>query len=114
VLELRQQHRLRVVRRGAPVALIAVAAAALLALPAGARASLHDCDIQATNTATISSSRDMSCETAAREMRRYRGNISTTFRTPGGFRCGRVSGGELSGQWRCVKGHQAFRFEFAD
>jgi hypothetical protein len=114
VLELRQQHRLRMTRGRTPLALIALAAAALLALPAGARASLHDCDVQATNTATISSSRDMSCETAAREMRRYRGNISTTFRTPGRFRCGRVSGGELSGQWRCVKGHKAFRFEFAD
>jgi hypothetical protein len=101
-------------RGRAPLALIAVAAAALLTLPAGARASLRDCDIQATNTTKISSARDMSCETAAREMRRYGGNISATFRTPGGFRCRQVSGGELGGQWRCVKGHKAFRFEFAD
>jgi hypothetical protein len=103
-----------IARQSAPVTLIAVAAAAILALPAGASASLHECDIQATNTTMISSARDMSCQTAARETRRYRGNISTTFRTPGGFRCGRVSGGELGGQWRCTKGHQAFRFEFAD
>jgi hypothetical protein len=96
------------------LSLIAALAAALLIVPATARASLHDCDLQATNTATISSSRDMSCATAAREMKRYRGNISTTFKTPGGFSCTRVSGGELSGQWRCVKGHKAFRFEFAD
>src|SRR3954451_243073 len=89
-------------------------ALALVAVPTVAEASLHDCDLQATNTATISSSRDMSCATAAREMKRYRGNISTTFKTPGGFSCTRVSGGELSGQWRCVTGHKAFRFEFAD
>jgi hypothetical protein len=44
-------------RRRASIALIAVAAGALLALPAAARASLHDCDIQATNTMTISSVR---------------------------------------------------------
>ena len=94
--------------------LIAALAAVLLIVPASARASLHDCDVQATNTATISSARDMSCATAAKEMRRYRGNISTTFKTPGGFTCTRVSGGELAGQWRCVKGHKAFRFEFAD
>jgi hypothetical protein len=93
---------------------IAAAAVLLLALPASARASLHECNVQATNTAKISSARDMSCETAAKEMKRYRGEISTTFRTPGGFACTRVSGGQFGGQWRCVKGHKAFRFEFAD
>jgi hypothetical protein len=96
------------------LSLIAALAAALLLVPATARASLHDCDIQATNTATISSSRDMSCATAASEMKRYRGEISRTFKTPGGFACTRVSGGQFGGQWRCVKGHKAFRFEFAD
>jgi hypothetical protein len=94
--------------------LLIVAAAAALAFPASARASLHDCDLQATNTATISSTRDMSCATAAKEMKRYSGEISTRFKTPGGFACGRVSGGQFGGQWRCVKGHKAFRFEFAD
>jgi hypothetical protein len=94
--------------------LLAAFAAVLLIVPATARASLHDCDLQATNTATISSSRDMSCETAAKEMKRYRGEISRTFKTPGGFSCTRVSGGQFGGQWRCVKGHKAFRFEFAD
>jgi hypothetical protein len=91
-----------------------VVAALLLAPTATAHASLHDCDLEATNTATISSARDMSCETAAKEMKAYRGNISRTFKTPGGFACARVSGGPLAGQWRCVKGHKAFRFEFTD
>jgi hypothetical protein len=94
--------------------ILAAAAGALLTLPASAHASVHKCNLRATNTATISSSRDMSCASAAREMKNYRGNISKTFKTPGGFACGRVSGGQLSGQWRCVKGHKAFRFEFAD
>ena len=93
---------------------VIVAAAVLLALPATARASLHDCDVQATNTARISSSRDMSCDRAAQEMRRYRGNISRTFTTPAGFRCTRVSGGQFGGQWRCARKNKAFRFEFAD
>jgi hypothetical protein len=83
-------------------------------LPAGARASLHDCHIQATNTALISSSRDMSCERAAKEMRSYKGNISRRFRTPARFVCTRVSGGQLAGQWRCALRNKAFRFEFRD
>jgi hypothetical protein len=96
------------------LSLLPIAALAVLAFPAGARASLHDCDLKATNTATISSSRDMSCETAASEMKRYRGEISKTFKTPGAFTCTQASGGQFGGQWRCVKGHKAFRFEFAD
>jgi hypothetical protein len=96
------------------LALLPIAAAAALCLPATAGASLHDCDLKATNTATISSSRDMSCQTGAKELQRYRGDISRTFKTPGGFTCTRVSGIDLGGQWRCVKGHKAFRFEFAD
>jgi hypothetical protein len=95
-------------------AFLPIAAAAVLSFPAAASASLHDCDLEATKTATISSSRDMSCETAAKEMQRYRGEISRTFKTPGGYACSRVSGGQFGGQWRCVKGHKAFRFEFAD
>ena len=77
-------------------------------------ASLHSCNIQATNTTVISSARDMSCATAAREMRTYRGDISKTFKTPGGFSCTQVSGAQFGGQWRCVRTHKAFRFEFGD
>ena len=62
----------------------------------------------------ISSARNMTCRAAARELRRYRGSIHRRFRTPGGFQCRRVSGGRLGGQWRCVKGTRAFRFEFGD
>ena len=96
------------------IVVIAAAAASLLAAPASAHASLHSCDLQATNTATISSARDMSCDTAAREMKRYRGEISKTFKTPGDFACERVSGAQFGGQWRCTRGHKAFRFEFRD
>ncbi|HSD79992.1 MAG TPA: hypothetical protein VLB47_05000 [Solirubrobacteraceae bacterium] len=62
----------------------------------------------------ISSARNMSCGAAARDMRRYRRPISRAFRTPGGFRCRRVSGMALGGQWRCVRGVRAYRFEFGD
>jgi hypothetical protein len=62
----------------------------------------------------ISSARNMTCRAAAKEMRRYRKSIARRFRTPGGFRCYRVSGGALGGQWRCVRGARAFRFEFGD
>jgi hypothetical protein len=93
---------------------LAAAAVLLLIIPASARASLHDCDIQATNTATISSARDMSCQRAAKEMRAYKGQISRRFTTPARFVCTRASGGPLAGQWRCVHKNKAFRFEFAD
>ena len=56
----------------------------------------------------------MSCRTAKRDLRRHKGSIGVRFRTPGGFRCTRVSGTALAGQWRCVKGRKAYRFEFSD
>jgi hypothetical protein len=62
----------------------------------------------------ISSARNMSCRAARRELRRYKRPIDRRFRTPGGFSCRQVSGGALGGQWRCVRGSRAFRFEFGD
>ena len=50
----------------------AAAALLLLIMPASARASLRDCHIQATNTATISSARDMSCERAVHRNKAFR------------------------------------------
>jgi hypothetical protein len=101
--------------RSVRAAAVTAAVATLSVLvPGSARASLHDCDIQATNTAKISSARDMSCERAAREMRDYKGQISPRFTTPAKFTCARVSGGRFGGQWRCVHDHKAFRFEFRD
>jgi len=97
-----------------PTIILAIAALALIVAPARASATLRDCRIEATNTAAISSARDMSCERAAKEMRDYKGQISRRFRTPASFTCTRVSGGRLSGQWRCVYRNKAFRFEFRD
>lgn len=97
---------------------LAFAALLALTLAGGASArpdAVRDCNhfIRYPNT-KVSSARNMTCTAAVREMRRYRGNIHRRFRTPGGFSCGRVSGGPLGGQWRCVKGSRAFRFEFGD
>jgi hypothetical protein len=92
----------------------------LFALPGaaaadGARASaVRNCHAHADFNILITSARNMSCNRARREMRRYKGSISRTFKTPGGFRCRRVSGGRLGGEWRCKKRHLAFRFEFGD
>ena len=41
-------------------------------------------------------------------------DIAFRFSTPGGFNCMRVAGNALAGQWRCVKGRKAYRFEFSD
>jgi hypothetical protein len=62
----------------------------------------------------ITSSRAMTCRAAARDMKRTHKPISRRFRTAGGFRCARVSGTALGGQWRCVRGRRAYRFEFGD
>jgi hypothetical protein len=56
----------------------------------------------------------MKCKTARKDIRSYRGSIKKHFTTPGGFKCHRVSGGRLAGQWRCVKGRKAYRFDFGD
>jgi hypothetical protein len=83
-------------------------------IPAG-RDAVVDCHVFAHYpNVLISSARNMTCRAAAREMRRYRGSIKRRFRTPRGFRCSRVSGNSLGGQWRCVRGIRAFRFEFGD
>jgi hypothetical protein len=92
--------------------MLAVAAAALaLAAPSG----VVDCHVYAKYPNTlISSARNMTCRAAAQDMRNYRGQIFRRFRTPGRFVCTRVSGGQFGGQWRCVSGTRAYRFEFGD
>jgi hypothetical protein len=81
---------------------------------AAAPAKLRSCHTRADFNLLISSARNMFCRTARRDLRRHVGSISFSFRTPGGFRCTRVSGNALAGQWRCVKGRKAYRFEFSD
>ena len=75
---------------------------------------LRSCSTRADFNLLISSARNMFCRTARRDLRRHRGPIAFRFSTPGGFHCMRVSGTALAGQWRCVKGRKAYRFEFSD
>jgi hypothetical protein len=100
------------------IAVLAVAAAlptAASAYAAGSAVGVRDCHTWASYpNVLISSVRNMGCKRAARDMRRYQGPIYTKFKTPGGFRCKRVSGVPEGGQWRCVKNHKAYRFEFGD
>jgi hypothetical protein len=72
------------------------------------------CSTRVDFNVEISSARNMTCRQAARDLRRHRGSIGTRFRTPGGFSCQRVFGSSLAGQWRCVRGTRAYRFEFSD
>ena len=96
--------------------LLVVVAAALAA--GGARAApaaVVNCHVWPDYPNTmISSARNMTCKAASAEMKRYHGQIFRRFRTPGRFVCTRVSGVATGGQWRCVRGGQAFRFEFRD
>lgn len=82
--------------------------------PSANVAAVRDCKLTAGPTISISSVRNMSCRAARRDIRRHDGPIYRRFRTPGGFRCRRVSGNQYGGQWRCVKGSKAYRFEFGD
>ena len=96
---------------------LAMAALALLGPVVPAEASparLRSCAVQVDFNLRVSSARNMRCRTAGRDLRRHKGSIATHFRTPGGFRCRRVSGSALAGQWRCVKGRKAYRFEFSE
>lgn len=94
----------------------AAAGTALLALvPAGvAHAAVVDCSTYSDFPNTkISSARGMTCAAAVKVMKSYKGDISRTF-TVQSFRCTQVSGSQYGGQWRCVRGARAFRFEFKD
>jgi hypothetical protein len=85
-----------------------------LTLSPPASAFVRDCARPQTfSNVVVSSVRNMSCSAARTVMRRHNRPISRSFVTSG-FRCTRVSGGALGGQWRCVRGVQAFRFEFGD
>ena len=89
--------------------------AALVFAPAAASADVViGCHVRADFNLLVSSARNMTCRAAAAELRKYRGSIATRFRLRSGFACHRVSGNRLAGQWRCVRGRQAFRFEFSD
>jgi hypothetical protein len=96
------------------LALAAALAATCAAAVPDASARVVGCHTHADFNLLITSVRNLSCRDAAREMRRYRGSISRTFRTPHHFTCRRVSGNRLGGQWRCVRRSKAFRFEFGD
>jgi hypothetical protein len=104
-----------------PTILALTGAVALATLPAGSAASpqagaafVRDCNHRVDFNLVITSARNMRCRAARREMRLFRGSISFRFRTPNDFLCRRVSGTRLGGQWRCVNGIRAFRFEFGD
>jgi hypothetical protein len=104
------------VRLSKSVSLPAVAGVAVLALvPAtAAEAKVVDCSTYSDYPNTkISSARGMTCAAAVKIMKSYRGEISRTF-TVQAFRCTQVSGSQYGGQWRCVRGARAFRFEFKD
>lgn len=92
-----------------------IATTVLIAAPAEAGPAVRDCHVYADYpNVLISSARHVSCRRAARDMRRYKGQIEARFVTPGEFRCRRVSGVPERGQWRCRRGRKAYRFEFRD
>jgi hypothetical protein len=93
---------------------IGLAAIVLLASASVSAASVRSCHSKADFNIVVSSARNMGCRTAAADIRAFKHSISSHFTTPGGFACRRVSGTSLGGQWRCVSGVKAYRFEFSD
>lgn len=97
------------------LAILTTTVIVFVALTGSSAAAVRDCNAWAHYpNVKITSARNMSCGAAKFDMRRYRGSISYRFRTPAGFTCRRVSGGALGGQWRCVRGSRAYRFDFGD
>jgi PKD domain len=63
----------------------------------------------------VTSVRNLTCEAAAREQRRYKWTgENTSFLTPGGYRCTPSGRGLVGYQIRCTKGVRVYRIEFAD
>jgi hypothetical protein len=56
--------------------------------------------------------RNMNCSEAISAMGSIT-DFSSSF-TVAGFSCGQVSGATPGGQWRCVQGRRAFRFDWGD
>jgi hypothetical protein len=82
--------------------------------PVATVAAVVDCHSYADYpNVLISSARGLSCAAATKVMKSYRGNYSRTIRVQS-YKCTQVSGSQYGGQWRCVKGAKAFRFEFKD
>jgi hypothetical protein len=97
-----------------PLAGAALVLSLALVPATAASAKVVDCSTYADFPNTrISSARGLSCASAATIMKSYRGEISPTF-TVRKYRCTQVSGSQFGGQWRCVRGAKAFRFEFKD
>jgi hypothetical protein len=96
----------------ASIALVAAAAFAVALAPA---AEARTCTNEVDFNVHITAARGMTCASAARDLRRYKGSIATRFSTPGGFACHRIEGSSLAGVWRCTKGtSRAYRFRFSD
>ena len=96
------------------IGLIGLIAMIVLTGASVSAATVRSCAAKADFNVVVSSARNMSCATAARDIRAFRHSISRHFTTPGGFACGQVSGISLGGQWRCARGIKAYRFEFSD
>ncbi len=74
---------------------------------------LLDCPVTGAepNVANLSV-RNMGCAEAVGVIGDF-GSISQTFSVRG-FACGRISGGDLGGTWRCQEEGKVFRFDFGD
>ncbi len=94
--------------------MIGLVAMMVLAGSSVSAASVRSCRAKTDFNIVVSSARNMSCRAAAADIRAFKHSISRHFTTPGGFACRRVSGTSLGGQWRCVNGAKAYRFEFSD
>ena len=82
---------------------------------ADAAPTIVACQTEVSFNIHISSAKGLTCEQAHEELLKGLKSISRVFKTDGGYRCKRVSGSRLAGQWRCTKGKsRAFRFEFSD
>lgn len=97
------------------VTLVAVVLAGLATVPA-AQAGVRDCNVQVFGPSlVVTSARSMSCVAAARDIRRSASVCcQRRFISAGRFACRLLRGGEYAGEFRCVRGGRAYRFEASE
>jgi hypothetical protein len=93
------------------LALTVVATALACGGPAAASSGYSRCSFK-HETVSYLRVKDTSCKKAKAVIADFK-SISKTFKVDG-FKCERLSGGDLAGTWRCANGAQRFRFDFAD
>ena len=96
------------------ITVILAVLAALFLMASSAQARVRGCRVLVEETQLVTSARNMSCASAARDLRLTGYKAERSYRSHGGFHCRRLSGTDLSNTVRCERGVRAYRYAFGD